>query len=220
MSYSAGQKRIARREWSRGEEIANSLSHAVGFLAAVIGAPFLIMAAAQHPGLRAYLGMGVFALTTMLLYLSSAVHHWLLPGKAKDFFEVLDHAAIFFMIAGTYTPFCLGILWGPWGWLLMGVIWPVAVVGALLKTMRGFQPPGSTITLYVLMGWVMVIAFKPLLAHMPATGLLLLLGGGLAYTGGLVFYHARKFPYHHLAWHIAVLIGTTLHYIAVWRYAL
>jgi hemolysin III len=208
------------REWSRGEEVANSISHALGFVAALIGAPFLIMAAAQHPGPRSFLGMGVFALTTMLLYLSSAVHHWLLPGKAKDFFEVLDHAAIFLMIAGTYTPLSLGILWGPWGWLLMGVIWPAAVFGVLLKTMRGLQPPNSTIALYVLMGWMMVIALKPLLAHMPTAGLFLLLGGGLAYTGGLVFYHARRFPYHHLAWHIAVLIGTTLHYVALWRYAL
>ena len=220
MSHSAGQRRIELREWSRGEEIANSISHAIGFLAAVIGTPILIMAAVQHPGPRSFLGMGIFALATMLLYLSSAVHHWLLPGKAKDFFEVMDHSAIFLLIAGTYTPFSLGILWGPWGWLLLGVIWPAAVFGVLLETIRGLQPPGFTITLYVLMGWMMVIALKPLLAHMATAGLALLLGGGLAYTGGLVFYHARRFPYHHLGWHIAVLFGTTFHYIAVWRYAL
>ena len=103
--------------------------------------------------------MSIFAATTMLLYLSSAAHHWLMPGKAKDFFEILDHAAIFLMIAGTYTPFSLGILWGPWGWLLMGVIWPLAIFGVLLKTMRGLQPPIFTISLYVAMGWLMVIAF-------------------------------------------------------------
>src|SRR5260221_658376 len=114
--------RVPIRPWTRGEELANSLSHGAGFLAALIGTPFLLAAAAQHPGIRPILGAGIFALTTLLLYLSSAVHHWLLPGKGKDFFEVLDHAAIFLMIAGTYTPFALGILWGPWGWLLLGVI--------------------------------------------------------------------------------------------------
>jgi hemolysin III len=208
------------RAWSRGEEIANSISHGIGFLAALFGAPFLLAAADHHPGIRSFLGMSVFAGTTMLLYLSSAVHHWLLPGKAKDFFEVMDHAAIFLMIAGTYTPFALGILWGRWGWMLLAVIWPLAIFGVWLKTVRGLQPARFTIALYVLMGWVILIAFKPLMAHMPAPGLLLLLGGGLAYTGGLVFYVARPIPYHHLAWHISVLVGTAAHYFAVWRYAL
>jgi len=210
---------IAIRQWSRGEELANSISHAIGFVAAVIGAPFLFMAAAHHPSVRAYLGMGVFAATTMLLYLSSAVHHWLLPGKAKEFFLILDHAAIFLMIAGSYTPLSLGILWGPWGWLLLGLVWPLAIFGVLLKCLRGVQPKLFTISLYVLMGWVALIAFKPLLAHMPAPGLWLLVAGGVAYTGGLVFYVARRFPYHHLAWHIAVLVGTVFHFLAIWRYA-
>jgi len=208
------------RQWSRGEEMANSISHGLGFVASVVGAPFLLMAADHHPGVRSYLAMSIFAATTMILYLSSAVHHWLLPGKAKDFFEVMDHAAIFLMIAGSYTPFALGVLWGPWGWLLMGVIWPLAICGVLLKTIRGIQPPWFTISLYVLMGWIMVIAFKPLVAHMPPPGLFLLLAGGLAYTGGLIFYVARRFPYHHLAWHIAVLAGTTFHFFAIWPYSL
>lgn len=211
---------MPRREWSRGEEIANSLSHAAGFLAAVIGTPFLLAVAHHQGGTRALLGMSIFAATTMLLYFSSAVLHWLRPGRAKDFFEVLDHAAIFLLIAGTYTPFALGFLWGPWGWFLLGLIWPLALFGVLLNSLRGVQPRKFTITLYVLMGWMMVIALPPLLKHMPHTGLLLLLGGGLAYTGGLVFYQARRFPYHHLAWHLAVLVGTGFHYFAVLRYAL
>lgn len=211
---------MPNREWSRGEEIANSLSHGVGFLAAMIGAPFLLLAAQHHGGVRSFLGMGIFAATTMLLYLASAVHHWLLHGRAKNFFEVLDHAAIFLMIAGTYTPFALGFLWGPWGWLILGIIWPLAIFGVLLKSLRGVQPKIFTIPLYVLMGWTAVIAYKPFMAQMPTTGLWLLVAGGLAYTGGIVFYLARRFPYHHLAWHIAVLIGTSLHYFTVLRYAL
>ncbi|HSI13686.1 MAG TPA: hemolysin III family protein [Chthoniobacter sp.] len=208
------------REWSRSEELANSLSHGVGFLAAIIGTPFLLDAAEHHGGARAFLGMSVFAATSMMLYLSSAVHHWLRPGPAKDFFEVMDHAAIFLMIAGTYTPFALGFLWGPWGWLLMAIVWPLALFGVLIKSIRGLQPKIFVIPLYVLMGWTAVIAYKPFMAQMPSTGLLLLVAGGLAYTGGLVFYLARRFSYHHLAWHLAVLTGTVLHYFTVLHYAL
>ncbi len=209
----------AEREWSQGEELANSISHGAGFLAAVIGTPFLLMRAVHLGGGRALLGMGVFAATTLLLYLSSAIHHWLAPGRAKDLFEVFDHAAIFLMIAGTYTPIALGVLWGPWGWSILGLIWPIAIFGVLLKTLRGLQPPRFTISLYVLMGWLLFIAFKPLTEHMPLPGLLLILGGGLAYTGGLIFYNARRFHYHHLAWHLAVVVGTTFHYFAILRYA-
>jgi len=161
----------------------------------------------------------VFAVTTALLYFSSSTHHWLKAGRAKDLFEVLDHAAIFLMIAGTYTPFCLGVLWGPWGWVLMALVWPVALFGVWLKTTRGLQPARFTIPLYVIMGWLMVIAYPALRAHMPQAGQALILAGGLAYMGGLVFYVARRVPYHHLAWHLAVLAGTALHYIAVLRYA-
>jgi hemolysin III len=211
---------MSLREWSRGEELANSLSHGLGFLAAVVGAPFLIVAAHDHGGVRSFLGMGIFAATTILLYLASAVHHWLSPGPTKDFFEVVDHAAIFLMIAGSYTPFALGFLWGPWGWLLMGLIWPLALFGVLIKSLRGLQPKMFTIPLYVLMGWTALIAYKPFMAHMPTSGLQLLVAGGLAYTGGIVFYVARRFPYHHLAWHLAVLLGTTFHYFTVLRYAL
>jgi hemolysin III len=209
----------APRRWSRGEEVANSVSHGLGFLACVAGTPFLLWSALPHPGPRAVLAMSVFAATAMLLYFSSAAHHWLPPGRAKDFFEVLDHAAIFLMIAGSYTPFALGILWGPWGRFLLAVVWSLALAGVLLKTLRGLQPRRFVIPLYVLMGWFIVVAAKPLMAHMPPAGLALLVAGGLAYTGGLVFYLARRFPYHHLAWHISVLCGTALHYFAVLRYA-
>ena len=208
------------REWSRNEEVANSISHGLGFLAALAGAPFLIMTAAHHHGTRQFVGMCIFALATLLLYLSSAIHHWLMPGRAKDFFEVMDHAAIFLMIAGTYTPFAVGVLWGPWGWFLLAVIWPLAILGVLVKMRRGIQPARFTILLYVAMGWLMVAAFPTLASRMDRSGLVLIVAGGLAYTGGLVFYLARRFPYHHLAWHLAVLAGTAFHYAAVLRYAL
>jgi len=207
------------REWSPNEELANSLSHGCGFLAALAGAPFLLISAAQHPGIRPIIGVTVFALATILLYLCSAVHHWLAPGKAKDFVEVLDHSAIFLMIAGTYTPFATGVLWGSWGWFLLGVNWPLAIIGVLTKMRYGVQPERWSLCLYLVMGWMMVLAFPTLSSRMQPTGLVLIGAGGLAYTGGLVFYLVRRFPYHHLAWHISVLIGTTFHYFAVLKYA-
>jgi hemolysin III len=207
------------REWSRNEEVANSLSHGFGFIAALVGAPFLLLAAAQHPGIRPVLGVTIFAAATILLYLSSAVHHWLLPGKTKDLIELLDHSAIFVMIAATYTPFATGVLWGPWGWFLLAVNWPLAIFGVLRKIRIGARPEAWSILLYVVMGWMMILAFPTLTSRMPRTGLLLIGAGGLAYTGGLVFYMARRFPYHHLAWHLCVLVGTTFHYFAVLRYA-
>jgi hemolysin III len=207
------------REWSRNEELANSVSHGCGFLAALIGTPFLLIAAAQHPGFRPLLGTIIFATATIFLYFSSAVHHWLQPGKMKNFIEILDHSAIFLMIAGTYTPFATGVLWGPWGWFLLAANWPLAIFGVIRKWRIGTRPEGWSIALYVFMGWMMVLAFPTLASRMPRTGILLILAGGLAYTGGLVFYLVRRFPYHHLAWHICVLIGTAFHYVAVLRYA-
>ncbi|MDR3406496.1 MAG: hemolysin III family protein [Chthoniobacter sp.] len=210
---------MSTREWSRGEEVANSLSHGCGFVAAIIGVPFLIQSAMHHDGGRALIGMSIFATTTILLYLSSAVHHWLRPGDAKNFFEALDHAAIFLMIAGTYTPFATGVLWGPWGWALLAIIWPLAIFGIRLKTLHGPGPQRWTTWLYVAMGWLMVIAFPPLAVRIHWSGLMLLVAGGVAYTGGLVFWFARRFPYHHLAWHLCVLIGTAFHYAAIFKYA-
>ncbi|HEY3901175.1 MAG TPA: hemolysin III family protein [Chthoniobacter sp.] len=207
------------REWSRNEEVANSLSHGFGFVAALVGAPFLLLSAAQHPGVRPVLGVTIFAVATIFLYLSSAVHHWLLPGKTKDFIELLDHSAIFLMIAGTYTPFATGVLWGPWGWFLLAVNWPLAIFGVLRKIRVGPHPEAWSIILYVVMGWMMIFAFPTLARRMPETGLVFIFAGGLAYTGGLFFYLVRRFPYHHLAWHVCVLIGTAFHYFAILRYA-
>jgi hemolysin III len=213
------QVRPAIRDWSRREEMASGLSHGVAFLATLVGAPFLLNAASEHGGSRLFIGVSVFAASTMLLYLSSALHHWWLAGRTKDLLEVLDHAAIYLVIAGTYMPFAVGVLWGPWGWLLMGVIWPLAIFGVLLITVRGLQPRLFTVSLYVAMGLLFFIAIRPLAARVPTPGLLLILGGGAAYLGGLIFYFARRFHYHHLAWHLCVLVGTALHYFAVLRYS-
>jgi len=220
---SAGEKAIekpAPRAWSRREEIANGASHAAGFLAALVATPFLISTAVHHGGFGRVLGAGVFSVSCMFLYLSSTLLHWLSSERAKKFFERLDHAGIFLLIAGTYTPFALGVLWGPWGWLLLSVIWPLAIFGVLVTTIRGIPSFRITTALYVGMGWFMICLLKPLSMRVPVRCLLLLLAGGLAYTGGLLFYVARRVPYHHLAWHLAVLAGTACHFVAVWQYAI
>jgi hemolysin III len=213
-------KKAAPRQWSRREEIANSVSHAVGFLAVMAATPFLMSTAMHHGGWGRVAGAGIFAVSCMFLYLSSALVHGLAAERAKEFFDVLDHAGIFLLIAGTYTPFALGVLWGPWGWLLLSVIWPLAICGALVTAFRGVQSFRLTTGLYLGMGWFMVCVLKPLAMRVPARCLLLLLAGGLAYTAGLLFYVARRVPYHHLAWHLAVLAGTACHFVAVWQYAI
>jgi hemolysin III len=207
------------RAWSRAEEVANGLSHSAAFLSSLIAMPFLVLAVRQTGNGGATLGASIFATTTLLLYFCSALNHLILPGPHKDLFERLDHSAIFLLIAGTYTPFALGVLWGGWGYMVLAVIWPLALFGVLLNLLRGLQPPVLTTLLYVAMGWFMVVIFRPLSLRIPTEGLWLLLAGGIFYTGGLAFFYARRLPYHHLAWHLSVIAGTAFHYVAVWRYA-
>jgi len=213
-------EKAAPRAWSRREEIANGASHALGFFAALAATPFLISTALHHGGWGRVAGAGIFAASCMFLYLSSALLHGLVAERAKRFFERFDHAGIFLLIAGTYTPFALGVLWGPWGWLLLAVIWPLAICGVLVTTIRGVPSFRLTTALYLGMGWFMILVVKPLSMRVPARCLWLLLAGGLAYTAGLLFYVARRVPYHHLAWHLAVLAGTGCHFVAVWEYAI
>lgn len=207
------------RPHTRGEEIANSVSHGAGMLAALIGAPVLIANAIGHGGASAVVGAVVFAVTMLLLYTASTIYHALPNGRAKEVLRVVDHAAIFLLIAGTYTPFTLGVLRGPMGWTLFGVIWAMAIGGVILKVMRGTRYPVVSTGLYVGMGWMMIAVIRPLAERMPLAGVWLLIGGGLFYTSGLVFYAAREMRFRHLVWHVFVLAGTTCHFFAVLWYA-
>ena len=158
----------------------------------------------------------MFALTAILLYLTSTIYHALPPGKTKDNFEVIDHSAIYLLIAGTYTPFTLGVLRGSLGWSLFGIIWTLAIAGVIMKTVRGVRNPIFSTGLYLVMGWLVLIAARSLWLHLPTQGLLWLVAGGLAYTGGVVFYLMKWLPYGHLVWHLFVLTGTACHYFAVY----
>ena len=207
------------REPSLGEEIANSVSHGVGFLLALVATPFLVVAAARRGDSAAIVGASVFAATTAVLYLASTLYHALPKSKAKQIFRVIDHSAIFLLIAGTYTPFTLGVLRGTWGWMLFGLVWSLAILGIVLKSVGGIGYPRLSTALYVGMGWLALIAIRPLWVHVPVAGWLWLIAGGLAYTSGIAFYAAERVKYGHFVWHVFVLMGTVCHFFAVLWYA-
>ena len=210
---------LPQRQQSLGEEIANSVSHGVGLLAAVVAAPVLVVAAAGSGRAADIVGASVFAFTVVLLYFTSTLYHALPLSKAKLVFRVLDHGAIFLLIAGTYTPFTLGVLRGAWGWTLFALVWGLALAGILLKAVGGIRYPVLSTSVYLAMGWLLLIAIKPLWNLVPIWGLFWLLAGGLAYTAGVAFFAVRRVRYSHLVWHLFVMVGTACHFVAVLRYA-
>jgi len=201
------------------EEIANSISHGIGFLAAVAAVPILIVTAVRRGDAAGIVGVSIFAAASVVLYLTSTLYHALPRSRIKRVFRVLDHAAIFLLIAGTYTPFTLGVLRGAWGWTLFGIVWALALAGIGLKAFRGVRYPKLSTILYLAMGWLVVIAVEPLWSRVPLWGLFWLAAGGLAYTVGVAFYAAGRFRFSHFVWHLFVLAGTASHFIAVLYYA-
>lgn len=211
---------ITRRNQSLQEEIANTISHAIALVAALIGVVFLIRHAALKGDTAFVVGTSVFSASMVMLYLASTLYHALPQGKTKAVFRVIEHSGIFLLIAGTYTPFTLGILYGPWGWSLFGIIWGLALIGVILKLCFKASHPILFTCLYLLMGWTVVIAIEPLMAIMPREGLMLLVAGGLSYTLGVAFFATdSSLKFGHFIWHLFVIGGTTCHYFAVLWYA-
>ena len=211
--------RVIERPQTLGEEIANSVTHGVALLAAIAAMPFLI-GAARHFSTGALVGAIVFAATMVLLYLTSTLYHALPAGRAKRIFLRLDHGAIYIFIAGSYTPFALGALGGPWGWTLFGLVWSFAALGVTLKAIDRLSHPWLSTGLYLAMGWLVVIAAVPLFEHVALPGIALLAAGGLAYTAGVVFFMLdSRVRYAHTVWHGFVVAGTGCHFFAVLRYA-
>lgn len=207
---------LTAMEQSLGEQIANAVSHGVGALAALIAAPVLIVSAVQKGSAWGIVGVSVFAVTTILLYLTSTLYHALPTCKAKQLFKILDHGAIFLLIAGTYTPFTLGVLRGTWGWTLFGLVWTLALFGIILKSLDGAKDSKASTVVYLVMGWLVVIAIKPMLMHVSAWGLFWLVSGGLAYSAGVIFFALDgKVKYAHFVWHLFVIAGTSCHFFAV-----
>jgi hemolysin III len=210
----------SERAQTLGEEIANSISHGAGLIAAIVSTPFIILHAIDLGKVAYLIGVSIFSATMIMLYLASMLYHSFRPGRLKHIFRIIDHSAVYLLIAGTYTPFTLGVLYGAWGWTLLGLIWGLALVGVALKVLRRITRPVISTILYLLMGWLIIIAADPLYARLPVSGLAWLVAGGLAYTVGTIFFVSdSRLRYGHFVWHWFVLAGTTCHYFAVYWYA-
>ena len=196
----------------------NAITHVVGSVLALVGAAVLIPVAASRGGTTRIVAMSVYAAMLIVLYLSSTLYHSL-RGKAKQVFHVFDHCAIYLLIAGTYTPFTLVTLRGAWGWWLFGIIWTLAAAGVAKDVFLHNRLRPLSVVLYVLMGWLVIVAFQPLKAAMPAAGLAWIGAGGIVYTAGIVFFALSKRVTHmHGIWHLCVIGGSACHYVAVLRY--
>lgn len=210
----------AERPQTLGEEIANALSHGLGLLLAIASLPILVWQANRLGGAQDVVAASIFAGTAVLLYGVSMLYHALPVGAAKRWFQRFDHAAIYLFIAGSYTPFTLGVLDGAWGWSLFGVVWAAAAFGVTVKLLNRLRHPMISTGLYVAMGWVAVVAAGPLIERLPAAGLGWLVAGGLSYTlGAAVFLLDNKIRYAHAVWHLFVIGGSVCHFFAALGYA-
>lgn len=210
----------SERLYSNGEEIANSVIHGLGIVLAIAGLGVLTAFATQRGNAWHIVSCSIFATSLILMYTASTLYHAVSHATAKRVFRTLDHAAIYLLIAGTYTPLCLVVLRGPVGWTLFGVIWGLAIAGVVTKSVIPVKKSKWSVALYVLMGWAGAIAIRPLLHLLEPTGLVLLFMGGLAYSLGVIFYVWRGLRYHHAIWHGFVLMGSILHFFAVLLYVI
>ena len=208
------------QNFSVGEEIAHAITHGIGALGSVVGLVLLIVKAAKAGGPQLVVGVTIFGSSLVLLFLASTLYHAQAPGRTKRIFELLDYAAIYVLIAGSYTPFSLSVLGGGWGWSVFGVSWGLAVLGILYEVVLKRPSAKLSLVFYLLMGWLMIVAIKPLSSVLDPKALILIGAGGIAYTGGAVFYAWRGFPYHHALWHLFVLIGSACHYLSVYLYVI
>jgi hemolysin III len=203
-----------------GEEIANVVTHAIGAAFGIAGLSALMVGTWRHNDAWRTVSFGIYGATLILLYLASVFYHGSRSPRTKRLLQIFDHAAIYLLIAGTYTPFTLVSLRGPWGWTMFGLIWGLAIAGILLKVFFIGRMGIASTALYLLMGWLVVIAIKPVMDAVSVRGLVWLAAGGLAYTLGVVFYAWHRLPYSHPIWHLFVLAGSVFHYFAIFFYVL
>ncbi|HEX9941706.1 MAG TPA: hemolysin III family protein [Thermoanaerobaculia bacterium] len=208
------------RRYTLGEEIANCVIHGIGIVLALAGLGVLTALSRLHGTAYHVVGCSIFGTTLVLLYTTSTLYHSIPHARAKPVLRALDHSAIFLLIAGTYTPFSLVNLRGPWGWTLLGVIWTLALLGIVVRVTLGRRSNAAAVGFYVAMGWTVVVAIKPLVTHVAPGGVLLLLIGGLVYTAGAAFYLWKRLPYHHAIWHAFVLLGSIFHFFAILLYVI
>jgi len=209
---------VPLRNWTQsvGEEVANGISHGIGLVGAIIGTPILVLAAFHHGDIPFLIGTIVFTTTMLLVYLASTLYHGWPETKTKSLLQVIDHAAIFLLIAGTYTPFALGPLHGAGGLTMLGIVWSLALFGVIMKATRGvLRHRRLAMTLYLGTGWMALAFMRPLALAIPLSALLWLIAGGLAYTAGTLFFANERLRYGHFIWHLFVLAGSSCHFVAV-----
>ena len=208
--------RLPRWTQSPREELANTISHGIGLVAALIATPVLLLAARDAGSGGFFVGTIILALTMLGLLLGSTLYHAWPQTRAKYVLQVFDHSAIFLLIAGTYTPFTLGPLRGVWGWTMLGLIWALAIFGVIMKATRGAsRHPKLGLSLYLGMGWLALIVIRPLTSAIPRLALFWLIAGGIAYTTGVLFFVNKRLRYAHFVWHLFVLFGTSCHFLAL-----
>jgi len=204
--------------YSPREELANTITHGLGALLSLCALVFLVVFTSLDGNAYLIVSCSIFGGTLLLLYTMSTFYHWVRTPRWKTVFRALDHSSIFLLIAGTYTPFTLVSLQGGWGWTLFGLVWGLAIIGVVLETATGQKLKKLSLGLYITMGWLIIIAAKPLLANVAMGGLVLLVGGGLCYTFGIVFYVWQSLAFSHAIWHLFVLGGSLFHFFAVFFY--
>lgn len=203
------------KRYSLGEEIFNSVTHGVGSLLSIAGTAVLIVLAAIYSDVWGVVSSAIYGGSLIILYTMSTLYHALTNNKAKKFFRIMDHDTIFFLIAGTYTPITLIPLRGALGWTLFGIVWGAAILGIVMNSinLEKFRKP--SIVCYIAMGWVVILAIKPMLEQCSPLSLWFLLIGGICYTGGIVFYAVKKIKYFHSIWHIFTVAGSVFHYFSI-----
>jgi len=208
------------KAYTVAEEIAHALTHGVGAIAAIVGLIFMLVWAVSYGDTFHVVSASIYGASLILLYLASTLYHAFPWPRIKAFFQQMDHAAIYVLIAGTYTPFALVNLRGPWGWSLLGVVWGIAVVGVIMEVAMKERKKWLSLSLYLGMGWMALIMIKPMIDSVEPGGLWLLLAGGLAYTFGVIFYVWKSLRFHHAIWHLFVLAGSVLHFFSVFYFVL
>jgi hemolysin III len=206
--------------YSLGEEVAHAITHGLGAVLAIVGLCILVARAALYGNTWHVVAASIFGATLVLMFTASTLYHSIPMPRARRVLRIIDHSLIYFLIAGTYTPFTLITLKGAWGWSLFAFTWGLAVVGVVFKIFATGRFEKVSLAIYLLMGWCAVVAIKPLISALQPGGLALMFAGGLTYTGGVLFYTWERLRYHHAIWHLFVLAGSTLHFFAVLLYVL
>lgn len=210
----------AQARFHSGETIANSVTHGLGLALSLIALPVVVIGAARRADSWAVAGAAIYGVSLVLLYAASTLYHSMPRSPMTTLLRLLDHSAIYLLIAGSYTPFALGPLRGPLGWFLLAAVWTMALLGIAAKARNGFGSKRLSISLYIAMGWLSILAVKPLFTTLGPAGFGWLLAGGLCYTGGVVFYATdQRVRYGHAIWHVFVLAGSACHFFAVLWYS-